>query len=128
MLGLTLTSLLLRELNGNDFHLSQRSMFGQLEGIRETEIIYPAVGGFPAATQTILHGLTGIQQGLFTNWGWINTARRQFPAVKSHLTGLLRGPLSRKLPLGLPLTGADDRDKIVTEHFCQRWHSAVCFA
>ena len=69
MLGLTLTSLLLRELNGNDFHLSQRSMFSQLEGIRETEIIYPAVGGFPVATQTILHELTGIQQGLFHQLG-----------------------------------------------------------
>ena len=65
MLGLTLTSLLLRELNQNDFCLSQRTMFEHLEGIRETEITYPAVGRFSALKQTLFHQLTGIQQGLF---------------------------------------------------------------
>jgi transposase len=65
MLGLTLTSLLLRELNQNDFYLSQRTMFEHLEGIRETEITYPAVGRFSALKQTLFHQLTGIQQGLF---------------------------------------------------------------
>jgi len=65
MLGLTLTSLLLRELNQNDFHLSQRSLFEHLEGIKETEITYPAVGRFSAVSQTVLHRLNGIQQGLF---------------------------------------------------------------
>jgi transposase len=65
MLGITLTSLLLRELNQHDFQLSQRSMLDHLEGIRETQITYPAVGRFPAASQTILHQMTGIQQGLF---------------------------------------------------------------
>ena len=65
MLGLTLTALLLRELNQNDFHLSQRTLFDHLEGIKETEITYPAVGRFAAVSQTVLHHLNGIQQGLF---------------------------------------------------------------
>jgi transposase len=65
MLGLTLTSLLLRELRRNDFSLSQRSLFNHLEGIRETEITYPQFGRFPARIQTLLHELTGMQQGLY---------------------------------------------------------------
>jgi len=65
MLGLTLTALLLRELNLNGFQLSQCSMFDHLEGIRETEILHPAVGRFPAFAQTVLHQMSGVQQGLF---------------------------------------------------------------
>jgi transposase len=65
MLGLTLTSLLLRELRRNDFPLSQHSMFDHLEAIRETQITYPALGRFPARTQTLLHEVNGIQQGLY---------------------------------------------------------------
>lgn len=80
MLGLTLTALLLRELNANDFHLSQRSMFDHLEGIRETEINYPAVGRFPSARQTILHELTGIQQGLFRQLGLAKYCSSSIPS------------------------------------------------
>jgi hypothetical protein len=69
MLGLTLTSLLLRELWRNDFNLSQRTMFKHLEAIRETQVTYPAVGRFPAKTQTLLHELNGIQQGLYHQLG-----------------------------------------------------------
>lgn len=65
MLGLTLTSLLLRELRRHDFLLSQRTMFDHLEAIRETQITYPAVGRFPSRIQTLFHELNGMQQGLF---------------------------------------------------------------
>jgi transposase len=69
MLGLTLTSLLLRELWQNDFNLSQRTMFDHLEAIRETQITYPVVGRIPAKSQTLLHELNGIQQGLYHQLG-----------------------------------------------------------
>jgi hypothetical protein len=69
MLGLTLTSLLLRELWRNDFNLNQRTLFNHLEAICETQITYPKVGRIPAKRQTVLHELNGIQQGLYHQLG-----------------------------------------------------------